>query len=78
MEDSKQFSLNMADVMGLFKRAVLVGSAAALTFVAGNLGGLDFGTMGVLVVPIVAVALDSAIKWLKDNSGPVEPVDPPA
>ena len=78
MEDSKQFSLNMADVMGLFKRAVLVGSAAALTFVAGNLGGLDFGTMGVLVVPIVAVALDSAIKWLKDNSGPAAPVDPPA
>jgi hypothetical protein len=76
MEDSNQFSLNMTDVIGLFKRAALVGSAAALTFVAGNLGGLDFGSLGILIVPIVAVALDSAIKWLKDNSN--KPVDPPA
>ena len=78
MENSKKFSLDMTDIVGLFKRAALVGAAAALTFVAGNIGGLDFGTMGVLIVPIVAVALDSAIKWLKDNSGPAVPVDPPA
>jgi hypothetical protein len=73
MEDSKQFSLNMTDVMGLFKNAALVGLAAGLTFVAGGIGGLDFGSLGILVVPIVAVALDSAIKWLKDNAKPVDP-----
>ena len=74
--DTKRFSLNMADLSVLGRNALLVGSAAALTYVAGNLGDLDFGNLGALIVPIVAVALDSAIKWLKDNTN--KPVDPPA
>ena len=65
---SKKFSLNSADFLKLLKNAALVGGAASLTYFASNVGGLDLGTMGALVVPIVAVALDSAIKWLKDNS----------
>ena len=71
---SGRFSLNMVDIIGLGKNALLVGGAAALTYVAGNIGGLDFGNLGALVVPIVAVALDSAIKWLKNNVQ----VNPPA
>ena len=65
---SKKFSLNSADFVKLLKNALLVGGAAALTYFASNLGVLDLGTMGALVVPIVAVALDSAIRWLKDNA----------
>lgn len=65
---SKRFTLNGADVVKLLKNAGLVGGAAALTYIANNIGQLDLGaTMG-LVVPIVAVALDSAIKWLKDGT----------
>ncbi len=65
---SKRFTLNGADVVKLLKNAGLVGVAAALTYIANNIGQLDLGaTMG-LVVPIVAVALDSAIKWLKDGT----------
>ena len=65
---SKRFSLNGADVVKLLKNAGLVGGSAALTYIANNIGQLDLGaTMG-LVVPIVAVALDSAIKWLKDGT----------
>jgi hypothetical protein len=52
----------------LAKNALLVGGAASLTYVADNMGSLDLGATGVLFVPIVAVVLDSAIKWLKDNS----------
>jgi hypothetical protein len=65
---SKKFKLDIADLWGVGKGALLVGGAAALTYVAQNLGQLDLGTYGPLVVPIIAVGLDTAIKWLKDNS----------
>lgn len=65
---SKRFTLNGADVVKLLKNAGLVGGAAALTYIANNIGQLDLGTTMGLVVPIVAVALDSAIKWLKDGT----------
>tara|TARA_B100001778_G_C18603210_1_gene638363 strand:- start:3050 stop:3262 length:213 start_codon:yes stop_codon:yes gene_type:complete len=64
---SKKFSLNWADMLKIGKNAALVGGAAALTYIAGNLDQIDLGTLGALVVPIVAVGLDTAIKWLKDN-----------
>jgi hypothetical protein len=38
-----------------------------LTYVAQNLAQLDLGHMGTLVVPVVAVGLDTVIKWLKNN-----------
>jgi len=65
---SKKFTLDKADLFKLFKGALLVGSAAALTYVANNIGDLDLGTMSGLIVPIVAVGLDSVIKWLKNNT----------
>tara|TARA_Y100000361_G_scaffold33059_1_gene27689 strand:+ start:1978 stop:2193 length:216 start_codon:yes stop_codon:yes gene_type:complete len=64
---SKKFTLNWADLAKIGKNALLVGSAAALTYVAGNLDEIDLGSLGALFVPIVAVGLDTAIKWLKDN-----------
>ena len=63
----KKFTLNWADISKIGKNALLVGGAAALTYVAGSLDQIDLGTLGALVVPIVAVGLDTAIKWLKDN-----------
>ena len=64
---SKKFTLNWGDLSKIGKNALLVGSAAALTYVAGNLDEIDLGSLGALFVPIVAVGLDTAIKWLKDN-----------
>ena len=64
---SKKFTLNWAAISKIGKNALLVGGAAALTYVAGSLDQIDLGTLGALVVPIVAVGLDTAIKWLKDN-----------
>lgn len=66
--NSKSFKLNKADVISLVKNAVLVGGASALTYVANNLGHLDLGATGMLVVPIISVGLDSLIKWMKDNT----------
>jgi hypothetical protein len=68
MNDSKKFQLNQSDVSALGKNALLIGAAASLTYAVENLDTLDLGTMGILFVPIVAVALETAIKWLKDNT----------
>ena len=64
---SKKFTLNWLDIRRIGKNAALVGIAAALTYVAGNLDQIDLGFVGTLLVPIIAVGLDTAIKWLKDN-----------
>lgn len=65
---SKKFTLDLTDFWGLAKNALLVGGAAAVTYVMQNLGDLDLGDMGALLVPVIAVALDAVVKWLKDNS----------
>ena len=65
---SAKFKLNWGDITGVAKNAALVGGAAALTVVAESLGEIDLGVYGPLFVPIVAVGLDTAIKWLKDNA----------
>ena len=67
-EGSARFKLNWADVSGVAKNAALVGGAAALTVVAQNLHVIDLGALGPLVVPIIAVGLDTAIKWMKNNA----------
>jgi hypothetical protein len=64
---SKKFALNWGDLWGVAKNALLVGGAAALTVVAENLQVVDVGLYTPLVVPIIAVALDTAIKWMKNG-----------
>jgi len=65
---SKKFTLNWADIKKIGGNALLVGGAASLTYIAQNLGEIDMGTMGALLVPIIAVGLDTAIKWMKDST----------
>jgi len=65
---SKKFTLNWGDISKIGRNALLVGSAAALTYVAQNLGDIDMGTLSALFVPIIAVGLDTAIQWLKDST----------
>ncbi len=65
---SKKFKLDWTDITTVVKTACLVGGAAALTVVAENLQVVDIGVYTPLFVPIIAVGLDTAIKWLKDNS----------
>ena len=65
-EGSKRFRLNWGDVWGVAKNALLVGGAAALVVVSENLDVIDIGVYTPLFVPIIAVGLDTAIKWLKD------------
>tara|TARA_R100000951_G_scaffold93028_1_gene81565 strand:+ start:677 stop:901 length:225 start_codon:yes stop_codon:yes gene_type:complete len=67
-EGSKKFTLDMSDLLGVGKNALLVGGAATLTYISANLGHLELGMWGPAVVPVVAVVLDTAIKWLRNNS----------
>lgn len=67
MEDSKKFSLNVNDAKVLIKNALLVGAAAALAYLGEHVSDLDLGATGIMLVPVVSVALDTMIKWVKDN-----------
>ena len=66
--DSNKLSFNWSDFLGLGKNALLVGIAASLTYMGDNMDQIDMGTSGILVVPIVAILIDAAIKWSKDNT----------
>jgi hypothetical protein len=67
MLTSRSYQLDKNDVIALVKNAVLVGLAAVLTYVGENLVKLDLGPSVALFVPVVAMVLDSAVKWAKNN-----------
>ncbi len=68
MLTSKAFTMDMNDIVSIGKNALLVGVAAVLTYVGENLAHLDLGAMGPLLVPVVAVVINTIIKWAKDNT----------
>jgi|TARA_B100000497_G_C7307172_1_gene207410 hypothetical protein len=71
MADEKKspaFSLNVTDIVDIAKNTALVALAAGLTYLGENLGNLDLGTAGVMLVPIAAVVINTVVKWAKNNS----------
>ena len=68
MSDSKSFSLNTSDLVNLGKNALLVGLAAMLTYVGENVSNVDLGTAAIMLVPVVSVAIDTLVKWMKNNA----------
>jgi len=75
-ENSGGFTLDLTDVKNVGRNALLVGLAGALTYIGANLGEIDLGPSGILIVPIVSILLDSVVKWAKNNQGNNEPVPP--
>lgn len=71
---SQRFSLDVNDLINLGKNALLVGVGSLLTYVLENVNTIDWGSTGVLLVPIVTLVLDSIVKWIKGPVGPVSPV----
>ena len=65
---SPKYNLNSVDIYNLSKNAALVAVAAGLTYVAQNLGNLELGELGLLVVPVISTAIESMITWIRDNS----------
>jgi len=68
MGDSKAFTLNTTDLLNLGKNALLVGLAAMLTYVGENVSDVDLGPTGVMLVPVVSVAIDTLVRWMKNNT----------
>lgn len=65
--DSPAFTLNVADAVEITKNTALVALAAGLTYLGENLADLDLGNMGVMLVPIAAVVINTVVKWAKNN-----------
>jgi hypothetical protein len=64
-EQSHRFSLNVNDLVNLGKDALLVGAGSLLTYLIENINTLDWGSTGVLLVPVVTLLLDAVVKWIK-------------
>lgn len=67
---SKLFSLNVADIMVVVKNALLVALAAFLTFIVQNLGNIEMGENALFIIPVITMALNTAIRFIKDYSTP--------
>jgi len=64
---SPAFTLNVADVVEISKNTALVALAAGLTYFGENMADLDLGNVGVMLVPIAAVVINTVVKWAKNN-----------
>lgn len=67
-EKSPAFALNVSDLVEIGKNTALVALAAGLTYFGENLGNIDLGTTGVMVVPIVTVVINTIVKWARNNA----------
>tara|TARA_R100000005_G_C4961479_1_gene177978 strand:- start:486 stop:704 length:219 start_codon:yes stop_codon:yes gene_type:complete len=65
--NSPAFSLNVADIVEISKNTALVALAAGLTYFGENMADLDLGNVGVMLVPIAAVVINTVVKWAKNN-----------
>mgnify|MGYP007072002786 CR=1 FL=1 len=65
--NSPAFSLNVADIVEISKNTALVALAAGLTYFGENMADLDLGNIGVMLVPIAAVVINTMVKWAKNN-----------
>ncbi len=65
--NSPAFTLNVADVVDITKNTALVALAAGLTYFGENMADLDLGNVGVMLVPIAAVVINTVVKWAKNN-----------
>jgi hypothetical protein len=63
---SKSLSFDKNDLTAVLTNALIVGAAAAITFIGENLAKLDLGQSTALIIPIVAVVLNTVSRWLKN------------
>jgi len=68
MLTSKAFSVDINDVVSVGKNALLVGLAAVLTYVGEHISNVDLGSASALVVPVLAIVVNTLVNWIKDNT----------
>jgi hypothetical protein len=65
---SPKFKINKADLISLGKGFLITLAGAAITFIAEYLTKVNFGQYTVVAVPLFALLVNTARKWLVDNS----------
>lgn len=65
---SNKYQFNKQDLMKVLKNGAMVGLAAILTYIVQNLGNVEMGPSLVVVLPLITMGLNSAIRWLMDYS----------
>lgn len=63
---SPKGAFDINDFWSVLKISGLVGAAAALTHLGANIASVDFGALNTVIIPIITVALASAVRWLTD------------
>lgn len=61
---SKKYTLNRADLESLGRGLLITLAGAALTFLADNIGKVDFGEATPFVVAVFALLVNTARKFL--------------
>jgi hypothetical protein len=65
---SKAYSFDYTDILKVARDAVIVGTAAALTVAIENVGRMNFGTVTPILLPIISIALNAAMRYIKPNN----------
>jgi len=66
-KNSAAFTLNVTDLVDIAKNTALVALAAGLTYFGENMADLDLGNIGVMLVPVAAVVINTIVKWAKNS-----------
>ena len=66
-KNSAAFTLNVTDLVDIAKNTALVALAAGLTYFGENMANLDLGNIGVMLVPVAAVVINTIVKWAKNS-----------
>lgn len=64
---SKSYSFDYTDALKVVRHAAIVGAAAALTVAIENVGGMNFGSATPVLLPIISIALNAAMRYIKSN-----------
>lgn len=64
MDKSKRFRLNWEDVKKILKGAGIVGAGAGLTYLAENMGVIDFGEYNIFISGILMIGINFMRKIL--------------
>lgn len=75
---SQAYSVDSKDLVTIGKNALLVGISAVLTYLGENLANLDLGSASALLVPVVAVLINTTVKWIKDTTSSTSTTTTPA
>lgn len=65
---SGRFQVSVTDVVEVVKNGAMVALAAFITFLIQSLSNIEMGEGVLMFLPVVTIALNSILNWIKDNT----------